>query len=164
MTMCKKKAAKKDRVLDLAQLKAAKLLAYMHYSKGQNRQTGGVAAAAKEAGVSEKTIYEWLKYDEFVAEIEANKAMFTVKATAALEKAWKAGNPTAAIFWLKLHDMERFDDQYRRDLALLEKRAEIAQREIQAAVASLPGLVIQTATAAPNISSDLKAKLDEVLH
>lgn len=103
--------------------KAAAVLGSLGYRKGSRRRNGAIMNAARAAGVSVQTLWNWLAKPEFLAAIFEMTSRMELKCITNLEESAAKGNPTAAIYLLKVLDPERYDDSLRKELILLKAKA-----------------------------------------
>ncbi len=129
------------------QIQAAHVLAMMGYTKHAKTRNGAVNLAAREAGVNQKTIHEWLARPEFTEHVETEKAITIVELLRALRRnALERGDTTAAIYRLKVIDAEMFDDKIKHLRTKHEMDKELLalkKDQVEAALAALPALVFR---------------------
>ena len=95
-------------------------------SMGRSRSfVGSLTYAASKHGVGRSTVYDWFQIPEFLDHIEAAKTGVDDLAMMCVKECMADKNITAAIFWLKNTQPERFDDALNRQLVRQEHDKEM---------------------------------------
>lgn len=120
-----------DVLKDERKRKAALVLAYAGYQRGAKHRSGAITHAARQAGVDRDTIYAWLDNPTFAAAVDEVSGEVVTEALQCLRNAARKMNVLAAIYLLKIHSPDRFDDQFVRDEAKRAHDLEVLKLKLE---------------------------------
>jgi len=102
---------------------AAAFMCAAHNMKRKKRWPKGLlAACAKAANCHKDTLKRWKSHDWFWDIVEVQKAQVVPAAFKGLIKAAADGDVAACKFIMKAHQPELYDDNFKRQMAILEAR------------------------------------------